>query len=434
MCKVTLLNLIGCFGGHLITRGRRVNSVYKGRLPRGIERTYDFVRLGLRTTFVAALAIFAVACGEVVEPRLVATSGPETTPAAIAETVTAERTQAPVTSTAEETAAAASKPLVEATPALTSEATTVPEPTSTPEPTREAPSRFNLGDTVEFGDLRVTVHAAWTTMGDGQLFKPEEGKHFVYVDVSFRNEGDKPLSLSTLIQMELRDGAGRKYAVDLGAIAAGGGASPDGEVAPGDILRGEVGYAVPTDATGLTWRFTGGLLDLGQAIFDLGKIIPLSETTPSAISETTAAEPTREALSNYSVGDTVEFGDLRVTVHAIRTSMGDGQLFKPEEGKYFVYVDVSFRNEGDKPESLSTLLQMELRDGAGRKYAVDLGAIAAGGGAAPDGEVAPGDVLRGEVGYAVPTDVSGLTWRFSGGLLDSGQAIFGLGDVTPPAS
>ena len=133
----------------------------------------------------------------------------------------------------------------------------------------------------------------------------------------------------------------------------------------------------------------------------------------------------------YNVGDTVRLGDLHVTVNSVRASLGE-DFFTPEEGKYFIYVDVTFRNEGNKPEVVSTLLSMEIRDAEGRSYDVDLSAVAAAGSPSPDGEIAPGDTIRGEVGFQLPVSATDLTWRFSGNLSQLGQAIFSLGNVAVP--
>ena len=72
--------------------------------------------------------------------------------------------------------------------------------------------------------------------------------------------------------MKIRDAEGRSYDVDLSATAAAGNASLGGEIGPGGTLRGEVGYQLPTTATGLTWRFSGDIFRLGQAVFSLGTV------------------------------------------------------------------------------------------------------------------------------------------------------------------
>ena len=158
-------------------------------------------------------------------------------------------------------------------------------------------------------------------------------------------------------------------------------------------------------------------------------VAPL-ETAPAHTP--TPGSTTTPGTQLFNVGDTVRLGTLHVTVNGVRASLGDN-LWEPNKGKYFVYVDVTFRNEGDQPEIVSTLLQMEMRDAEGRSYDIDFSAISGSSSSPPDGEIAPGDILRGEVGYQLPVDIGELTWRFSGDILRLGQAIFSLGTVAVPA-
>ena len=173
-----------------------------------------------------------------------------------------------------------------ASPATASQATTSPEPTSIPKT-----ETFNIGDTVQLSDLQITVHGVRTGLGE-EFWTPEEGHYFVYIDVGFRNSGEESHAVSSLLQMEMRDADGFSYSTDLGAAAAAKRSSPEGEIAPGGVLRGEIGYQIPITATGLTWHFTGELFRLGQAIFSVGtvavpSIVSAPTPEPAATSEST---------------------------------------------------------------------------------------------------------------------------------------------------
>lgn len=74
---------------------------------------------------------------------------------------------------------------------------------------------------------------------------------------------------------------------------------------------------------------------------------------------------------------------------------------------------------------MSSLVQMELKDGTGQTYAVDIGAITAAKGKTPDGAIVAGDKLRGQVGYQVPDGVTGLQWIYKS-FLGSGRAVFAI--------
>ena len=199
-----------------------------------------WVQRALHIPVILTLVFAVMACSPE-EPELVATAAPTDTP-----------TTMPVPTVALEPTATVRVP--------------TPEPTASPQ--RQA---FDVGDTVRLGDLHITVNDVRASLGDS-LWTPEEGNYFIYVEVTFRNEGDQPEVVSTLLQMEMRDAEGRSYGRDISAIAASGSSSLDGEIAPGGSLRGEVGYQLPTSATDLTWHFSGDIFRLGQAIFSLGNV------------------------------------------------------------------------------------------------------------------------------------------------------------------
>ena len=197
------------------------------------------------------------------EPELVATAAPTNIPTS---PPSQTPTTMPVPPVPPESAATPPEPTPAQDPAATITPPVEPDPTATPQL-----RTFNVGDTVRLGDLHITVNGVRASLGD-DFWAPEKGTYFIYVDVTVRNEGNQPEVVSTLLQMEMRDGEGRSYDVDISAIAASGSSSLDGEIAPGGSLRGEVGYKLPTSATDLTWHFSGDIFRLGQAIFSLGTV------------------------------------------------------------------------------------------------------------------------------------------------------------------
>ena len=201
------------------------------------------------------------------EPELVATAAPtDIPPSPLSQTPTTT----PVPPVPPESTATPQVPTPESTPAQDSTATITPpveaDPTATPQL-----QTFNVGDTVRLGDLHITVNGVRASLGDN-FWAPKKGAYFIFVDVTFRNEGDQPEVVSTLLQMEMRDAEGRSYDVDISAIASSGSSSLDGEIAPSGSLQGEVGYQLPTSAIDLTWHFSGDIFRLGQAIFSLGNV------------------------------------------------------------------------------------------------------------------------------------------------------------------
>ena len=294
---------------------------------------------------------------------------------------------------------------------------------------------FSVGDTVRLGDLHITVNGVSVDSGDS-LWTPNEGHYFLYVDVTFLNQGDKSEVVSTLLQMELRDADGFSYSVDLTAAAAGDKPAPDGEIAPGGILRGEVAYQVPVGATGLTWRFSGDLLRLGQATFALGAIdvsAPLPESTPTlqpTVVPTTAPAPTEtptpESTTERSaagtptpeptptpiptatptpeptplaIGTTVEVGGSSYTLNEIVDPAPAG-IFGVSEGRRLVALDITQVGTSADRDSYNPLY-FAVQDIEAYVYTPDL-ASADVDPLFGSGELASGQIVRGWVVFELP--------------------------------
>jgi hypothetical protein len=190
---------------------------------------------------VLGLIILATfACGETTTPGKVGTVAPTQSP-------TTEVTQTPSTEATE-------------SPTL--------EPTDTPAP--PSAQIFQIGDVVNIGGFNVQVNEVFEAEGS-EFNKPDEGKIFYVVDVTLENTTPEAKSVSSLMQMYLQDATAQKYEVDVMAIVAADGTSPDGEIGAGRKLRGQCGYQIPADATGLEWIFDASIWGMGQAVFKLDR-------------------------------------------------------------------------------------------------------------------------------------------------------------------
>lgn len=292
------------------------------------------------------------------------------------------------------------------------------QPTNTPQPTDtpQAVTSFEVGDVVSINDYAMVV-LGWSKSEGNDIFKPDAGKGFVAVDVLFVNQGSGSESLSSLLQMTLKDSTGQNYQPDLIAQSALKVSSPDGELTSGERLRGTVGFQVPQEANDLQFVFDASIWGTGKIFVDLGQS-PISYDPPSELD----GEAT---LDMHSIGETITIGDFALTVNGVTFPEGDG-FNKPDDGKRFVIVDVTFDNVSGDATNLSSLLQMTLRDSTGQKYDVDLMANVASGGSSPDGELVAGEKLRGQVGYQVPIDATGLVFVFDANVFGVGKVFVAL--------
>lgn len=291
------------------------------------------------------------------------------------------------------------------------------QPTATATPSGEATS-YQVGDVVSIDD-RLIVVLGWHSPSGNEFVKPDEGQRFVAVDVLLVNGGDAPLILMPAAQMSLKDATSQKYTLHPKASAAAGRSRPDGEVSPGERVRGIAAFQVPQGSTGLTFVFDARVFGTGKAFVELGP-------EPVAV-EPPAELPGETEQMAFAVGDTIEIGELTLMVNEVRYPAGD-DLLKPISGNRFVAVDVTLENRSTEACGISSPLQMYLKDGTGQKYKMDLAAQVASGSAAPDGELAPGERIRGQVGFQVPEGARGLVYVFDLDLLKFGKVAVALPD------
>ncbi|GIV70077.1 DUF4352 domain-containing protein [Caldilinea sp.] len=290
------------------------------------------------------------------------------------------------------------------------------QPTQAQAPTAVAQQNYKVGDIVAIGD-HVLVVLGWENVQPNDFSKPDAGKKFVAVELLIVNNSQSAMPISTLLQMSMKDNTGQKYDVDFAASTAIGGGSLDGELAPGEKVRGKVGFQVAENATGLQFVFDASVWGTGKVFVDLGAEPVTVEPPASIVGET--------PQQTYKVGDVIQIGTVTLTVNGVSNPAGD-QFSKPNPGNKFLVVDLTIENKGTAAITISTLLQMWLKDPSGKKYDVDLMASTASGGSSPDGEIAAGEKLRGQVGFQVPDNATGLVFVFDADVWGSGKVFVAL--------
>ena len=272
---------------------------------------------------------------------------------------------------------------------------------------------YAVGDVVSVG-YNVLVVLGWSIVPGTDFVKPETGNQFVAVDVLIVNQGEKAASISSLAQTSLKDATAQKYTVDFSATTALSGSSIDGELAPGERVRGKVGFQVPEQVQGLQFVFNASLFSTGKVVVDLGAKPAVVDPPANLAGETTQ--------TTYKIGEAIQIGDLMLTVNKISSPAGN-EFTKPAADHKFLVVDVTIENKGAKAAAISTLLQMWVKNAGGQKYTLDLMATTAAKGATPDGELAAGEKVRGQVGYQVPTNATGLVFVFDGDVFGAGKVF-----------
>jgi hypothetical protein len=275
---------------------------------------------------------------------------------------------------------------------------------------------YAVGDIISINET-ILVVLGWDQPPGGDFNPPDSGKEYLVVDLMIANQGDKSFNVSPAFQMTLKSASGQKYNVNGKANIAAGSNTPGGELNPGEVVRGKVGFHIPKDQADFIFVYEVNLIGLGEVSINLGN-------TPVAMDP-----PQNLNLVNqqklFRIGDLVEISGLAIQVLQVSYPAGT-EIIKPKEGYRFVAVDIQIQNQGETVQEITSIVQMYLKDSTGQKYTFHLGAQSVIDSGLPDDELQPGERVRGQIGFQVPSDAQGLIFVFDAEVFGFGKAFISL--------
>jgi hypothetical protein len=244
-----------------------------------------------------------------------------------------------------------------------------------------------------------------------EMEKMEEvQKTLVMVELIIFNTDKETRLLSTLNEMTLLDNTGKEYQVDYSASIDLRSNNIPGNVAPGEKVRGVVGFHIDKTATSFTFIYKPYSIfknESSKVFIDLGNK-PMKVEIPNNF-------PKETVQPIYKLHDRVyiQEWDLILTVNEIITIEGTKGFPQPEDGYKFVAIDVTFKNQGTQEITLNSKQQMKLKDALGQTYDDDIKAYIAAQSNLPDGKLFPEQRLNTKLGYQIPNDVKELNFVFT---------------------
>lgn len=147
-----------------------------------------------------------------------------------------------------------------------------------------------------------------------------------------------------------------------------------------------------------------------------------SGNTGTSVSTSGSNTSSSGSSKHFKVGDQVKVGDTYiVTINSFKTNSGD-EISKPKSGNTFVVVDMTIKNISKDEQNLSSLLQFTLKDATGQKYTETILSSST----PPDGKLAAGDVVKGQIPYEVSASQHDFTLAFEADIVSGGQTIWDL--------
>lgn len=155
----------------------------------------------------------------------------------------------------------------------------------------------------------------------------------------------------------------------------------------------------------------GIVLIFGLSACDEAEINPVDKTNETGESETEeennndqqeegndSSDEEESDTTELSVGDTVNFDGLEITLNEARVEEG-GDFDEPAED-LFVVANLTIENTTDESQTVSSIMNIELKDDEGYSYNTTF--LIEGTKGQLDGEIEPGGKMRGEIPFDVP--------------------------------
>jgi len=272
-----------------------------------------------------------------------------------------------------------------------------------------------VGEVVEGEQMSMVVRGVERTQSLGQFQEADPGNTYVVVSLAVKNRTESEfVGFSGLLQTQLKDS--EDYTYDQ-TIAVTDQTFQGGQLAPGEVSRGDLVYEVPTDASGLVLQFDFQAFSFFE--FDRVTVDLASEADP-------VGDLTQELkVDVHDVGESVSYGDVTVAVNSVSFETSLGQFSQADDGNEFAIIDITTENGTDDQLQLSTLLQMKMKDGTGASYQLSITALTALDRAYNESQpLAPGESRRGQIAYEVPQGVNPLYWTFEFTLWVDGDKTF----------
>lgn len=274
-----------------------------------------------------------------------------------------------------------------------------------------------VGEVVKGDRLSMVLREVRKTESLNRFQTAESGNEFVVVRIVVKNTTKSEFAnFSGFLQTRVRDNEGYEYSQTL---TGSGKAFQGGQLAPGEVTRGDIAYEIPKDASGLTLTFDFQTF----AFFQFDRVtVNLSKTADSV-----GDLKQNLKVPVHDVGKSVSSSQTAVTVNSVdfRKEVGGQYGAEADSGNTFAIIDISVENNSDEEKNVSSILQMGMKDGTGLSYAQSVTATSQLDRSFSEGTpISAGSKRRGKIAYEVPSGAGKLFWTFEFAVFVSGNKTF----------
>lgn len=278
--------------------------------------------------------------------------------------------------------------VVEATPTsppVSGEVETVATPAATAPQPASATTTFEVGDLVEVEDHTIRLNEV-AYQGD-----------ILIANFTIENTGNSDVNVSSLMSFSAKKSDGTQLTQEIFDCDE---AALDGKVLPGDKLRGGICWSGASSEDGIKIYYQASLFGKGAVVWNAiaGTAEPLDTATGSA--------PAGEV---YKVGDLVQVGEHTIRLNSIEY-----------RGEVLI-ANFLVENQGKADVNVSSMLSFSAKRDDGTKLDQEIFDCDPAG---LDGNILPGDRLRGSLCWSGASPEDGIQVYYEASLFGRGAVVW----------
>lgn len=160
-----------------------------------------------------------------------------------------------------------------------------------------------------------------------------------------------------------------------------------------------------------------------KKVFYIIALVFVSLLISGCVPETETKDENGNTKKEFQINETAYVNDTKITINSVKRINnecaweyeGDCQSYDNPENAFFILIDLTIENTGDKELAISSMLTFDLKDQTGEKgkYALLTKSISS----QLDGSVMAGDLLKGQIAYDVK-DSDKYYFYYSDSLVD----------------
>ncbi|MGI5990229.1 MAG: DUF4352 domain-containing protein [Lachnospiraceae bacterium] len=199
------------------------------------------------------------------------------------------------------------------------------------EETTAAKDKYQVGDTVEAGGMKIVYASSGVYTEESQYLQPAEGNQYIYLDFVFENVGNQDQFVSVYDFTGYADDSAIEQYYQEDSLSA--------TLSSGRTAEGKVIFEVPQDASVIDVEYQPSFLSSDKIVF------AYEGEQDSGYQPEASAEATEGA---FNPGDTAESDTMIIHYDSCETDTSYSEYFAPKDGYHYATLTFTFENTGDQ--------------------------------------------------------------------------------------